>query len=86
MLVNSFVVKGQGSDGATELGGGTSKTGGESGSAMNPDSCCGKEMAIHVSTDAGKRGSQGTASLRSTISTAEVGCHILRPYRRSIQR
>jgi transposase len=35
-------------------------------------------MAVHVSTDAGMRGSQGTASLRSTISAEEVGCHILR--------
>ena len=29
-------------------------------------------MAVNVSTDAGKRGSQGTASLRSTISAEEV--------------
>jgi hypothetical protein len=35
-------------------------TGGESGSAMNQDSCCRKEMAVRVSTDAGMRGSQGT--------------------------
>ena len=51
---------------------GTCKTGGESGSAMNQDSCCRKEMAVHVSTDAGMRGSQGTVSLRSTISAEEV--------------
>jgi hypothetical protein len=25
---------------------------------MNQDSCCRKEMAVHVSTDAGMRGSQ----------------------------
>jgi hypothetical protein len=50
----------------------TCKTGGESGSAINQDSCCRKEMAVHVSTDAGMRGSQGTASLRSTISGEEV--------------
>ena len=47
-------------------------TGGESGSAMNQDSRCRKEMAVHVSTDAGMRGPQGTASLRSTISAKEV--------------
>ena len=48
------------------------KTGGESGSTMNQDSCCRQEMAVHVFTDAGMRGSQGTASLRSTISAEEV--------------
>jgi len=48
------------------------QTEGESGSAMNQDSCCRKEMAVHVSTDAGIRGSHGTASLRSTISAVEV--------------
>ena len=36
------------------------------------DLCCRKDMAVHVSTDAGIRGSQGTASLRSTISAEEV--------------
>jgi hypothetical protein len=41
-------------------------------SAMNQDSCCRKEMAVHVSTDAGMRGSKGTASLRSTISAEDV--------------
>ena len=45
----------------------------QTGSAMNQDLCCRKEMAVHVSTDAGMRGSQGTASLRSTISAEEVG-------------
>ena len=40
---------------------GPAKRGGESGSAMNQDSCCRQEMAVHVSTDAGMRGSQGTA-------------------------
>jgi hypothetical protein len=39
---------------------------------MNQDPCCRKEMAVHVFTDAGMRGSQGTASLRSTISAEEV--------------
>ena len=56
----------------TEYGTGICKTGGECGSAMNQDSCCRKEMAVHVSTDAGMRGSQGTASFRSTISSEEV--------------
>jgi hypothetical protein len=36
-------------------------------------------MAVHVYIDDGMRGSQGTASLRSTISKCDdVGCHILR--------
>ena len=72
----------QGYSGATEYETGTCKTGGESGSAINQDSCCRKEMAVHVSTDAGMRGSQGTASLRSTIlgrKCDDVGCHFLRP-------
>jgi hypothetical protein len=70
----------QGSNGATEWGAGNFKTGGESDSAMNQDSCCRKEMAVHVYIDDGMRGSQGTASLRSTISKCDdVGCHILRP-------
>jgi hypothetical protein len=62
----------QGSDSATEYGAGTCKTGGESGSEMNQDSCCRKEMAVHVSTDAGMRDSQGTAFLRSTIAVEKV--------------
>ena len=40
---------------------------------------CRTEMAVHVSTDARIRGSQGTASFRSTISSEEVGCHVLPP-------
>jgi hypothetical protein len=42
------------------------------GSAMNQDTCCRQEMAVHVSTYAAMRGSQGTAPLRSTISAEEV--------------
>ena len=39
-----------------------------------------KEMAVHVSTDAGMSGSQWTASLRSTISAEEVWwCGVLYP-------
>jgi hypothetical protein len=39
---------------------------------MSQDSCCRKEMAVHVSIDAGMRGSQGIALLRWTISAEEV--------------
>jgi hypothetical protein len=39
---------------------------------MNQDSWCRQEKAVYVSTDAGMRGSQGTASLRSTISVEEA--------------
>ena len=60
---------------------GTCKTGGESGSAMNQDSCCRKEMAVHVSTDAGMRSSQGTVPWGRQFRRRkcdDVGCHILR--------
>ena len=36
-------------NGTTEQRAGTCKTRGESDSAMNQDSCCRKEMAVHVS-------------------------------------
>ena len=59
----------QGSDGVRSW---DLQNGGESGSSMNQDSCCRKEMVVHVSTNARMRGSQGTASLRSTITAEEV--------------
>jgi hypothetical protein len=39
---------------------------------MNQDSCCRKEMAVHVSIDAEMRGPEGTTSFRATISGEEV--------------
>ena len=61
----------QGSDGATEYGNGTWKLEASLFQRWIKIHAA-EEMAVHVSKDAGMRSTQGTTSLRSTISAEEV--------------
>lgn len=65
----------QGSDCATEQGASTSKNEDQSGSSNNKVSCWREEVALHVCTDTGIRGTQRTMYSSLTICVDEVRRH-----------